>query len=92
MKQSNDSTKRLSWVDRDLQQYLYVIEQDVMFNTQLAKVYYQQGAVHASINRYAERYLDKEKIDEAIALRKEFLELYIANKVAKRLDEAQGEI
>lgn len=93
MTSSNDSTKHLRWVDRGNQQYLYVIEKDNPYNTQIAKVYYQQGAVHASINKYADRYMDRAKVELAIAMRKTFLEQYIATKVAIRLDEANtGEI
>lgn len=93
MTRSADSIKRmLTWVDRGMVFYLQWVGADSIYNTLIAKVYHQGGAIHASIKHIPEG-LSPELVDKQIEECKQLLAEKVARHVARRLDNAlQGEI
>lgn len=82
---------RLLWADRGMIHYLHAVGQDSTFNTQVAKVYYQSGAIHASI-KHIPACINPRTVELEIERTKKLLEEKIAQQVARRLDNAlQGE-
>lgn len=91
MTQSADSTRHLKWADRGHQLYLHWVEPEKMFNTQVAKVYYQGGEVCHSIKHIPPE-ASQAMVEQEIEWAKTYLTNRIKNEVIQRLDNAlQGE-
>ena len=91
MTQSNDLIKHLRWADRGRLLYLHWVEPEKMFNTLVAKVYYQDGEICASIKHIPPE-ASQAAIEQEIVWAKACLADRITKEVVKRLDNAlQGE-
>lgn len=91
MTQSSDSTKQLRWADRGHQLYLHYVSPDTLFNTLVAKVYYQSGEFCASIKHIPSE-VSQSTVEFEITWAKDYLANRIKDEVVKRLDNAlQGE-
>lgn len=92
MKQSNGSMKPLlTWADRGHQLYLHFVSPETLFNTMVAKVYYQSGEICSSI-KHIPAEVSQGTVELEITWAKEYLANRIKNEVIQRLDNAlQGE-
>ena len=91
MTQSADLMKHLRWADRGHQLYLHYVAPETLFNTMVAKVYYQSGEICASIKHIPSE-VSQGTVELEITWAKEYLANRIKDEVVKRLDNAlQGE-
>ena len=91
MTQSNDLIKHLRWADRGRLLYLHWVEPEKMFNTLVAKVYYQDGEICSSIKHIPSE-VSQGTVEHEVMWAKAYLANRIKDEVVKRLDNAlQGE-